>query len=206
MSAKNFFKPTIIYKEYMILNLIEKDPNITQREISTAINIAVSMVNTYITEYEEKGYVIKESLSRKTIKYYLTDKGIERMKFLNIGYLSAAQNLYKSAKGETLLFLNKIIALGYQKVLFYGAGEVSEILFQTINDDHSLPIEVVGVIDDLPEKQGKIIVNNIVTNNNAINKIDHDCIIIASYTNHDLIYRKLMDLNYPEDKIMYFFN
>nr|WIF88109.1 winged helix-turn-helix domain-containing protein [Acholeplasma laidlawii] len=59
MHTKNFFKPTIIYKEYMILNLIEKDPNITQREISTAINIAVSMVNTYIDMYEKRVYLQK---------------------------------------------------------------------------------------------------------------------------------------------------
>lgn len=47
----NFFKPTLLYKEFMILDLIEKDSNITQREISKAINIAVSMVNNYLNEY-----------------------------------------------------------------------------------------------------------------------------------------------------------
>ena len=92
MIAKNF-KPTIIYKEYMILNLIEKDPNITQREISTAINIAVSMVNTYIDMYEKEGLLEKEHISTKTVRYHITKKGIERRKFLNIGYLDNAQTI-----------------------------------------------------------------------------------------------------------------
>lgn len=200
-----FFSPTPIYKEYLVLESIGKNEDITQREISKLVNASLSMVNQYITEYEEKGYVIKESLSRKIIKYYLTDKGIERMKVLNIQYLSDAQNLYKQAKVETLTFINKIISMGFNKIIFYGAGEVSEILLQTINDDHSLPIEVVGLVDDNLDKQGKVIVNNIVLPTDSINKIEHDCIMISSYTNHGLIYQKLMDMNYPEEKIVYFF-
>lgn len=200
-----FFSPTPIYKEYLVLESIGKNEDITQREISKIVNVSLSMVNQYITEYEEKGYVIKESLSRKTIKYYLTDKGVERMKVLNIRYLSDAQNLYKQAKTETLTFINKIISMSFNKIIFYGAGEVSEILLQTINDDHSLPIEVVGLVDDNLDKQGMVIVNNTVLPTDSINKIEHDCLMISSYTNHDLIYQKLMDMNYPEEKIVYFF-
>ena len=49
----NFFKPTILYKEYMILDLIEKNSHITQREMSEKIGVAVSMVNQYIDQYEK---------------------------------------------------------------------------------------------------------------------------------------------------------
>jgi hypothetical protein len=42
LSDNQFFKPTVLYKEYMILDMIEKNPNITQREMSKAIGIAVS--------------------------------------------------------------------------------------------------------------------------------------------------------------------
>jgi len=58
----NFFKPTLLYKEFMILDLIEKDSNITQREISKAINVAVSMVNNYLNEYEEEGLIIRKKI------------------------------------------------------------------------------------------------------------------------------------------------
>ena len=65
LNSNSFFKPTPLYNEFMILDLIEKDSNITQREISKAINIAVSMVNNYLNEYEEEGLIIrKKSLAR----------------------------------------------------------------------------------------------------------------------------------------------
>ena len=34
MHDNHFFKPTPLYKEFMILDLIEKDANITQRKLS----------------------------------------------------------------------------------------------------------------------------------------------------------------------------
>ncbi|MDY0338207.1 MAG: winged helix-turn-helix domain-containing protein [Acholeplasmataceae bacterium] len=51
MAKENFFKPTMLYKEYMILDLVEKNKDITQREISKTVGIAVSMVNDYIDDY-----------------------------------------------------------------------------------------------------------------------------------------------------------
>ena len=48
LSDNRFFKPTILYKEYMILDMIEKNSKITQREMSQAIGIAVSMINDYL--------------------------------------------------------------------------------------------------------------------------------------------------------------
>lgn len=51
MNDNTYFKPTILYKEYMILDMVEKNPKITQREIATHLGVAVSMVNDHIDEY-----------------------------------------------------------------------------------------------------------------------------------------------------------
>ena len=98
-----------------------------------------------------------------------------------------------------------IINKGFKDIIFYGAGEVAEILLQTINDDKSIPINIVGIIDDDTNKQGETIVNYVINDSNIISSINHDAILIASYTNYETIYNKLMDMNYPKDKIIYFF-
>ena len=46
-----FFKPTMLYKEFMILNLIEKDSSITQRTMGKMIGIAVSMINNHLDTF-----------------------------------------------------------------------------------------------------------------------------------------------------------
>src|SRR5690606_21271348 len=120
--------------------------------ISTAISIAVSMVNSYIDMYEKQGLLEKEHISTKTVRYHITKKGIERRKFLNIGYLDNAQQIYDSAKENIEQFLYNLSGKGYKDILLYGAGEVAEILLQTITSTKS-PVNVVAVVDDNITKQ-----------------------------------------------------
>jgi transcriptional regulator with XRE-family HTH domain len=53
MNDNSFFKPTPLYKEFMILDLIEKNKDITQRQMSDHIGVAVSMINQYLDEYKK---------------------------------------------------------------------------------------------------------------------------------------------------------
>ena len=206
MIKNSFFKPTPLYKEFMILDLISKDPNITQRELARKLNASVSMINSYLEEYEGKGYLNREYISSKVVYYNITKKGIERMQFLNIGYLNASQRIHHYAKQNIVSFLYQIIKKGFKKILLYGAGEVAEIMLQAINDDARIPISVEAVIDDDANKQGKVVVNTLIINPHDLYKYNHDGILISSYANKDIIYHKLKEMNYDENKILQFFD
>ena len=206
LSENLFFKPTVLYKEYMILDMIEKNCNTTQREMSKTIGIAVSMVNDYLDEYEKKGFIKRKYLSTKNVEYIITKKGIERRKVLNIWYLKSTHFVYQSAKDDIFNFLNQIIRRGFKKLLLYGAGEVAEIILQVMNDDNSIPLDIVAVVDDDPEKQQKTFVNLPVISINEINKYPHDSILISSYTHHEVIYNKLISINYLKENIIQFFD
>ena len=78
MEDKSFFKPTNLYKEYMILDLIEKNKDITQRELATHLGVAVSMVNLLLDRIEKEGFIKRKKYTSKTVEYILTKKGIER--------------------------------------------------------------------------------------------------------------------------------
>ncbi len=104
MSDNSFFKPTLLYKEFMILDLIEKNSQITQREIAKHVGIAVSMTNFYLDEYEQKGLIKMKRHSTKTVEYFVTKKGKERRKVLNIWYLKSSHEVYLSAKDNIIKF------------------------------------------------------------------------------------------------------
>lgn len=202
----SFFKPTLLYKEFMILDLIEKNKDITQREISKTIGVAVSMVNLYLDDYEKKGLIKRKKYSTKTIEYFVSKKGIERKKVLNMSYLNSSLNIYKSAKENIVTFLNQIIDKGFKNVLLYGAGEVAEILLQTILIDPHIPINALAVIDDDIAKQGKYLVNIKIIDTNNISDYIFDGILISSYTNQKTILRKLIDMGYLKENILHFFD
>ena len=205
MSDNSFFKPTLLYKEFMILDLIEKDANITQREISKTIGVAVSMINAYLDSYEKKGLIKRKKHSTKTVEYFVTKKGMERRKLLNIWYLKSSHEVYLSAKDNIIKFLNQIINRGFKKILLYGAGEVAEIMLQVMNDDNNIPLEVLAVVDDDMNRQNEIIVNLPIISKENINQYDHDGILVSSYKHHDVIRRNLVEINYPLEQILEFF-
>jgi DNA-binding MarR family transcriptional regulator len=205
MSDNSFFKPTLLYKEFMILDLIEKDANITQREISKIIGVAVSMTNAYIENFVEKGLIKKKKHSTKTVEYFVTKKGMERRKLLNIWYLKSSHEVYLSAKDNIIKFLNQIINKGFKKILLYGAGEVAEIMLQVMNDDNNIPLEVLAVVDDDINRQNEIIVNLPIISKENINQYEHDGILVSSYKHHEMIRRNLVEINYPLEQILEFF-
>ena len=207
MLDKNlFFKPTALYREFMILDLIEKDSKITQRAMSTAIGVAVSLVNSYLDEYEDKGLIKRKYISTKNVEYFITKKGRERKKVLNIGYLNSAQILYNSAKENIEKFLVQIEQKGYKNILLYGAGEVAEMMLHTLKSSKNVSINAKAIIDDDPTKVGSKLVDVPIISRAQVSNYPHDGILISSYTNNARIFEKLSLSNYPKNKIIQFFD
>ena len=205
MTDNQFFKPTQLYKEFIILDQISKNPNITQRMLSDYLDISVSIVNTYIDEYEKKGYLKREYLSSKTVEYIITKKGIERKNLLNLNFLRSSQLILDSAKVNIIQFITRLKDKSYKRILFYGAGEVAEIMLYVISKEKPPIIEVAGIIDDDTNKQGKTIEGVKIINLDKINDINHDGILISSYANREIMYKNLLINNYPKENILEFF-
>lgn len=206
LSDNNYFKPTILYKEFMILDLIEKNSNITQREISKGINVSVSMVNYYLDDYEKQGLIQRNYISTKSIDYRITKKGLERRKVLNIGYFNATQVLYNSAKSNIEQFLKQVEEKGFKDILLYGAGEVCEIMLHTIKSNNNISINALAIIDDDIKKIGNKLVDVPIVSIGKIKSIKHEGILISSFTNNEIIYKKLINIKYPNKKILQFFS
>jgi FlaA1/EpsC-like NDP-sugar epimerase len=186
--------------------MIEKNPNITQREMGKAIGIAVSMVNDYIDKYEKAKLIKRKKHSTKNVEYFVTKNGSERRKLLNIWYLKSSNDIYIQAKDNIIRFLNQIIDKGFKKILLYGAGEVAEIMLQVMNADDRILLEVVAIIDDNKSRIGDKLVNLPIITINELNKFNHDGIMISSYKHHESIHNNLIKINYPQNKIILFFD
>lgn len=205
MNKKLFFKPTLLFKEYIILDMIEKNQNVTQREIASAVSNTVSMVNAYLGTIESMGLLEKERKTSKNVVYHITKKGVERKKLLYIGYLNNAQVLYDRAKENIERFLIQIESKGFKKILLYGAGEVAEILLHSIVSSKTA-IEVLAVIDDNPSRQTSFLVGKKIISLEEVYKYEYEGIFISSYTNNETIYKKLIKNDFPKDKIVQYFD
>jgi FlaA1/EpsC-like NDP-sugar epimerase len=173
--------------------------------MAKALNVAVSMINIYISQFEKAKLINVKKQSIKTVEYVITKKGTERRKLLNIWYLKSSLDIYVSAKDNIVIFLNQMIDRGFQKILLYGAGEVAEIMLRVLNDDN-VPLKVTGVIDDNMNRIGEKLVNVPIIGIKDISSVTHDGIMISSYTHSEKIYNHLISLNYPKNQIIQFFD
>ncbi|MBE6083395.1 MAG: winged helix-turn-helix transcriptional regulator, partial [Tissierellaceae bacterium] len=178
----NFFNPTALYKELLLLQEIEKNQNITQKELGDVIGAAPSMVNIYINGLEDKDYLKREYISAKTVNYIITPKGVKRKNYLAITYLDELLKLYRLAEENVENFLLRIEKKGYRNILFYGAGEVAGIILAIIKGRTDKSLKVLALVDDDKDKQGRELAGYKIISREEIKEYKHDGIVVTSYT------------------------
>ncbi len=86
---------------YKILNLLEKDPTLSQRELAGALGVSLGKVNFCVKALIEKGLVkarnFRNSKNKSAYMYYLTPSGFEEKARVTVRFLRI-----KVAEYETL--------------------------------------------------------------------------------------------------------
>jgi hypothetical protein len=76
---------------------------------------------------------------------------------------------------------------GNKKIVFYGAGDLAEIAFISLQE---VPIELVAVVDD--NKAGEIFMDFVITDSDYLSTIYFDKIIITSIDDTENILNNIL--------------
>lgn len=186
-----FFKHSPLFKRLLILAAIEKNPHISQNNLANEVGLTSSMVNNYIRELSKKELIRIKGNTNRTMNYNLTPKGLKEKMALLIAYTLETTDLYLDAKQEFARKLQKIYEEGIHNAVLFGAGETAEILY---NASKFLDLEIIGIVDNDPDKQGKLFGNLIIQPPDFIERISPDGVIIASVGRQDEIYKQINSL------------
>lgn len=90
---------------FRVLQAIERNPDITQRELAEQLGISLGRTNFLINALLDKGAIKMENFRRsdtklKKIAYLLTPSGIAERLRLTQGYLAAKRAEYQNLKAE----------------------------------------------------------------------------------------------------------
>jgi len=186
-----FFKQSPLFKRLLILSAIENNPHISQKSLAKEVGLTSSMVNNYIRELSKKEMLQIKGKTNRTMSYNLTPKGLRGKMSMLIAYTLETTSLYQDAKQEFSSRLQNIYEEGIHNAVLFGAGETAEILY---NACKSLELEIIGVVDNDPEKQGKLFGNLIIQPPEFIERIKPDGVIIASIGRQAEIYEQIKSL------------
>ena len=81
--------------ELELMELIEENPIISQREIAKRVSLSLGMVNILLKQCVEKGFVKLENINTRTVKYILTPEGINEKAKKSINYIKFAYSRIK---------------------------------------------------------------------------------------------------------------
>ena len=187
-----FFVSSPLFKRLLILSAIEKKPHISQNKLASDVGLTSSMVNNYIRDLSKEELISIRGKTNRTMSYNITSKGLKKKTSLLVAYTLETTGLYQNAKQEFAQKLQKIYDEGIHNAVLFGAGETAEILY---NASKSKDLEIIGIVDNDPDKQGKLFGNLIIQPPEFIERINPDGVIIASLGRQDEIHAQINSLS-----------
>jgi DNA-binding MarR family transcriptional regulator len=137
-------------RELEILEKLENNGHLTQRDLSKEVGIALGLVNHLLKKMVTKGWIKIKNIDAKKIRYLITPEGAKEKSSLLYKRVESTIHFYLEAKR---VIKDKVIHLkneGIEDVSIYGINHISEVLFIVLKE---IGLELNSVVDE--KKEGK---------------------------------------------------
>lgn len=179
-----------------LLEEIESNQYPSQRYLAEKLNVSLGLANSFIKRLANKGYCKITTIPKNRIKYILTPKGAAEKTRLTYEYIHYSYKFYKRARQNLKELFKNLVGEGVQRIVFYGADELAEIAYVSLQET---ALELTAVVDD--KKVGKKFFKFKITGLNRIKSLSFDKIIITDTESNKQIVEKLMDGGIPRSKL-----
>jgi DNA-binding MarR family transcriptional regulator len=114
-------------RERVLLEQIERDPDVTQASLAAQLGVAVGTVNWHLKRLVSKGYVKVKRAQRRKLRYIITPEGIAFRARLTIDYIDQSMRLYRLVRQRVRETLAEVKRAGYSSVKIKADGDLADI-------------------------------------------------------------------------------
>ena len=168
-------------RELEILERLENNGHLTQRDLSKEVGIALGLVNHLLKKMVTKGWIKIKNIDAKKIRYLITPEGAREKSSLLYKRVESTIHFYLEAKR---VIKDKVIHLkneGIEDVSIYGINHISEVLFIVLKE---LGLELNSVVDE--KKEGKEWFGYKVIGIDQFVKSNTSVLILASFDKEEI--------------------
>jgi len=183
--------PSEELRDLRILEELEKNPNVSQRTLSHRCKMALGLTNAYLNRMSERGWIRVEGLNRRSVKYYLTAKGVSEKAKLTLKMINRTMEQYSELKKIISRRLLEMKREGMQRIVFYGVGDEMEVSYATLQ---GLSLKLVGIVEDDDKCKPQFIFGYELEPVSRIRDLKPDGILITSLTEIELKKEKIKAL------------
>lgn len=184
------------YRSLLLLDEISMGTELTQRDLSVKLGVALGLINSYVKNLVSKGYVTVSTIPKKRYRYYLTPSGFAEKTRLTYRHLQNFTNLYKTARKDFHRFFNELKDSNIKRVVFCGIDEVAEIAYLSLKESN---LKLAGVVD--ASGAGKLFFGHDVRAIEDAGEMDCDIIVITSFNNNEALKKRLKESGVNEEKV-----
>lgn len=179
-----------------ILEEIDKQEGPSQRYLAGRLNVSLGLINSFIKRLAQKGYFKITTIPRNRIKYILTPKGAAEKTRLTYLYIQHSLEFYKTARQKLRRMFQDFTDQGISKIVFYGATDLAEIAYISLQET---AIELIGVVDD--QKSGEKLIWGEVKNPGSLSSMTFDIILITMPGEEEAVREKLLSEGIEKERI-----
>jgi DNA-binding MarR family transcriptional regulator len=191
MESPNIFKPSGEIRDLRFLEELEKNPIVSQRELSHKFGIALGVTNACLRRMARKGWIRIRDLNPRRIGYYLTPKGIVEKTRLTIHLVSFRVQHYSELKKVIADRLLEMQRDGLQRIVFYGVSDEMEVAYITLQ---GVNLKLVGIVEDDEKITPRIIFGYEIEPVSRVHELRPDGILITSLTENERKRERLEDI------------
>lgn len=185
------------YTSLLLLDELSRNGEVTQRDLSKSLGIALGLVNSYIKNLALKGYITISDIPPKRYAYLITPKGFIEKSRLAFQHLHNFNNLYRIARQDFQMLFHSLNRYNVKKLAFCGADELAEIAYITLQE---YELELVAVVDT--EKRNKNFFNHSIRPLEDLKSIDFDRVLITSFLRGKELRTMLIDIGITDERIL----
>jgi DNA-binding MarR family transcriptional regulator len=184
----SLFKPSERMRDLQLLEEIEQNPKVSQRELSNKFGIALGVTNACIKRMARRGLIRLKGIPPRRIAYYLTPKGFSEKTKLALTFFSYNIRHYAEMKKRISRKLLELQNSGVKKVVFYGVSDEMEVAYITLQ---GLDMKLVGILDE-EKNLGKYVFGYEVIGLREVKDLNPDAILITSMRDQNSYVKNLM--------------
>ena len=180
-----------------LLEEINRDNTLSQRDLAKAMNISLGLVNLFIKRLVKKGYFKITTIPKNRAKYILTPNGLAEKTRLTYEFIQYSFEFYRKAKQRLQVLLKALVEQNVRRVVLYGANDLAEITFISLQE---IPIDIVAVVDDT--KAGHTFFGSPILESTDLRSIYFDRILITQTDDVPQALELTAEQHIPTEKVV----
>ncbi len=194
MANLDLLKPPQEIRELNLLQELEKNPVISQRELSNKFGIALGVTNACLKRMVRKGWIRISGLNRRKIGYFLTPKGFAEKTKLTLNLISWTVQHYSTLKDHIARRFLDMEREGVKRVVFYGVSDEMEVAYVTLQ---GVEITLIGIVEDEERRRPQKIFGFDLKDVHQIRELNPDAVLITSIIGKEERIEKLRNILNP---------